>query len=63
MQIIQKQIINKQSDVVVVYTFDTKHEVSIWNNGSFFAYDKKWDYASQEDLIKLFDAISMYEIN
>jgi hypothetical protein len=63
MQIIQKQIINKQSDVVVVYTFDTKHEVSIWNNGAFFAYDKKCDYASQEDLIKLFDAISMYEIN
>lgn len=61
MKVTNKEINTNKSDVVVVYTFDTKHEVSIWNNGTYFIYDKKGNYASTEDSTELFNAISTYE--
>jgi hypothetical protein len=61
MNVTQKEIITNKSDVAVIYTFDTKHEVSIWNNGVHFTYDKKGNYASTEESTELFKAISVYE--
>jgi hypothetical protein len=61
MNVTQKEIITNKSDVAVVYTFDTKHEVSIWNNGCYFAYDKKGNYASSDEAQNLYKLISVYE--
>lgn len=63
MQVTNKQIINQGQDVVVVYTFDTKEEVSIWNNGCFFAYDKNNNYVYDEKANQLYSAITNYELH
>jgi hypothetical protein len=63
MQVTSKQITTNNADVVVTYTFDSKHEVSIWNNGAYFAYDKKNNYATTEESLKLFKSISKFESN
>ena len=61
MQVIKKEVSKYNNETVVTYTFDTKHEYRVYNNGIEFAYTPKGNYTTQVTLRKLCRLASEWE--
>ncbi len=61
MQVIKKEVGTSGNDTFATYTFDTKHEYRVYNNGIEFAYTPKGNYTTQVTLRKLCRLASEYE--
>lgn len=54
---------NNQAGYYTAYSFDTGHFFRQWDDGIYFAYTPKGNYASQQTAHKLIKLASQYEDN